>query len=389
MTPRRSVPIWRDARFWRVASQIVFLAGLAVIVWFFLSNMQAALHKQGIKLGFGFLRAPASFAIGQSTIPFDASHPYARAFLVGLINTAIVAVLGIALATPLGMLIGVARLSDNWLLSRLATVYVEVMRNTPLLLQMVFWYFAVFLSLPPIAHQVVLPGPIFLNNRGVSIPWFVRSPAFGWWLLITVLAAVCAVFLGRWLTKRQVETGRKTYGLPLSLLVVVAASAVTWGALPEPPFTIILPRLEGTLVQGGVRVRPEMMAVLVSLVTYTAAFISEIVRAGIQAVSKGQVEAARALGLSRSQVLRLVIFPQALRVIIPPLTSQYLNLTKNSSLAIAVGYDDLFNVSTTVFNQTGRVVEVFLIVMLIYLTFSLITSLLMNLYNRAIRLVER
>lgn len=389
MTPRGSTPIWRDTRFWRIASQVIFLAGLAVVVWFFLSNMQASLHKQGLKLGFGFLKAPASFAIGQSPIPFDASHPYWRAFLVGLINTLMVAVLGIALATPLGVLIGIARLSDNWLVSRIATVYVEVVRNTPLLVQMIFWYFAVFLSMPPVSRQIVLPGPIFLSNRGVSIPWLIRSDSFATWLLVVALAVIGAVVLRRWLTKRQVETGRKTYAWLVSLTIFAGVSVIAWFVLPEQPFTIGVPRLEGTNVQGGMRVRPEMTAVLVSLVIYTAAFIAEIVRAGIQAINKGQVEAARALGLSRSQVLRLVVLPQALRVIVPPLTSQYLNLTKNSSLAIAIGYDDLFSVSTTVFNQTGRVVEVFVVVMLVYLTFSLVTSLVMNGYNRAIRLVER
>lgn len=326
MAARTATPFWRDTRFWRIASQVLFLAALAALLLYFVTNMQHRLARSGMQLGFGFLQNPASFSIGESLIPYDPSMSYVRAFQVGILNTLKAATLGILLTTPLGVLIGVARLSSNWLVARLSLAYVELLRNTPLLIQCVFWYFAVFLRLPPVQEQIVLPGPIFLNVRGIWVPWFGEQP---------------------------------------------------------------IPTVEGTLITGGATLSLEFAALLVALVLYTSAFIAEIVRAGIQAVPKGQVEAARALGLKPGQVLRLVIFPQALRVIIPPLTSQFLNLTKNSSLALAIAYPDMFAVSTTVFNQTGRTVEVFLIVMAVYLTFSLTTSLLMNLYNRSVRLVER
>lgn len=389
MTPRTAVPLWRDVRFWRIFSQAVFLAALAALIWFFLANMQRNMARQGLKLGFGFLSDPASFAIGESAIDFNPSHSYARAFLAGLVNTLKVAVAGIALATPLGVVLGVLRLSGNWLVNKLVTGYVEILRNTPLLVQMVFWYSAVFLNLPPVKEQVALPGPVYLNNRGVAIPWVERHATFGTWALVLLAAAVAAVALWRWQLRRLVETGRDGYPSLLALGLFFGAGALAWYALPQAPLQVLRPVLQGTNIQGGAQLSPEFAAVLFALVTYTSAFISEIVRSGIQSVSRGQVEAARALGLRPLQTLRLVVFPQAMRVIVPPLTSQFLNLTKNSSLAIGVGYPDLFNVSTTIFNQTGRNVEVFLMVMAVYGSFSLITSALMNWYNRSIRLVER
>jgi general L-amino acid transport system permease protein len=380
---------WRDIRFWRIASQIIFLVVLALAAWYLFDNMQTALKRSRIQLGFTFLREPASFDVGEKLIRFGAEDPYWRAFAVGILNTLKVAIIGIVLATPLGIVIGIGRLSSNWLVNKLATVYVEVLRNTPLLVQMVFWYFAVFIKLPPVRSQIVLPGPIMLNNRGVAIPGLDRHETFGTWMLITVLGLVAGIILARWLTRVRVETGRETYPGLVGLLLFFGAGALSWIILPGRPFDWDLPRVAGTNLDGGAQLTPEFAALVVSLVVYTSAFIGEIVRGGVQAVTKGQWEAARALGLNHVQMLRLVVFPQALRIIIPPLTSQYLNLTKNSSLAVAVGYPDLFAISTTIFNQTGRSVEVFVIVMLVYLTFSLTTSLLMNLYNRSVRLVER
>lgn len=389
MAGRTSTPIWRDVRFWRIASQVIFLAALGALLWYFHRNMQQALTKANIGLGFGFLEQEAGFAIGESVIEYDPSMSYGRAFMVGLTNTLVVAVIGIALATPLGILVGIARLSDNWLIQKLSTVYVEIMRNTPLLVQLTFWYFAVFLALPQVKEQIVWPGPIYLNNRGVSLIWFERSPVFTVWALILLTAAVAGIVFTRWYTRRLLETGKHGYPGLIGTAFFLTAAVASWFLMPQAPATPDVPQVVGTNVDGGFQLSPEMAALVVSLVTYTSAFIGEIVRAGIQAVAKGQVEAARALGLKPFEVLRLVVFPQAMRIIIPPLTSQYLNLTKNSSLAIAVGYADLFNISTTIFNQTGRAVETFLLVMLVYLTFSLTTSVLMNLYNRSIRLVER
>jgi general L-amino acid transport system permease protein len=389
MAQHTTPPFWRDVRFWRVASQVIFLAAVLGLLYYFFMNMQTKLVQRGLQLNFGFVENPASFAITGSPIPFSPADSYLRAFQVGILNTLKVAVLGIALTTPLGILIGISRLSSNWLVAKMATVYVETIRNTPLLLQLAFWYFAVFGTLPRVADQIVLPGPIFLNNRGLFLVWFDRHPGAALWFGAVLAAIVLGVFLWRFQTRRLVETGARGNPALWSFLMVLVVALGVWFVLPQQPLTLTIPVLEGVRITGGTDLSPEFAALLVGLVIYTSSFIAEIVRSGIQSVSKGQVEAAQSLGLRPAAVMRLVIFPQALRVIIPPLTSQFLNLTKNSSLALATGYRDLFAVSTTIFNQTGRAIEVFVIVMLVYLTFSLITSVIMNLYNRSVRLVER
>jgi general L-amino acid transport system permease protein len=342
-------------------------------------------------VGYGFLKNPSSFDIGESYISYEPSSPYQRALLVGLVNTLVVSGLGIILTSIVGVLAGVARLSSNWLVSRFAAAYVGVIRNTPLLLQLMFWYFGVIIQLPGVREAIELPGPIFLTQRGIYLAWAEPTSTTAAWRVFIILAILSIFILGYVL-----GTAKKRAAVPLSpwwnVSYLVVPIFIIWlGAMlqPEPPLKPFIPELAGVNFKGGLRLTPEFAALLFGLVIYTGAFIAEIVRAGIQAVSKGQVEAARSLGLTNGQTLRLIIFPQALRIIVPPMTSQYLNLAKNSSLAIAIGYPDLFSISGTVFNQTGAAIETTVIMMLSYLFISLFTSLLMNIYNARIQLVER
>ncbi len=350
--------------------------------------MLASLQRQGLVLGLGFLNSGAGFDIGESLIAYSSSDTFLRALLVGLLNTLQVSVLGIVLATVLGVIVGVARLSTNWLVSRLAWLFVEVMRNLPLLVVLLFIYTAVFLKLPR-ARQAVSLGPIYLSNRGVAVPWGEPTETWSLWVSIAAGGLVAAAVLVWGLRLWQQRSGRpKPMALP-ALATMLGVAIVGWLAMPTPPLRTTLPEIAGFNFRGGRVFSPEFSALLIGLVVYTAAFVGEVVRAGIQSVPKGQIEAAYALGFTPGRTLQLVIFPQALRVIVPPLTNQYLNLTKNSTLAVAIGYPDLFSVSGTIINQTGRAVEMIAIVMMIYLAVSLFTSLLMNLYNRRVRLVER
>ncbi len=385
---RSNRAFWRDERFIQLAAQLVFLG---LVIWLLVTavqNMLGSLQQQGIALGFDFLGNGAGFDIGEALIKYANTDTFARALLVGLLNTLLVCALGIVFATLLGIVVGVARLSSNWLVNRMAWLYVELMRNVPLLVLLVLLYTAFFLKLPR-ARQAVVIGPAFLSNRGVALPWGEPTetwPAFAY-LLIAALGLAILVALGMRLW--QGRSGRpKPVVLP-SLLTFLGITLAGWFFLPQPPLTLSLPEIAGFNFRGGRVFTPEFLALLIGLVIYTAAFIGEIVRAGIQAVPKGQIEASRALGLNASRTLRLVVFPQALRVIIPPLTSQYLNLVKNSTLAVAIGYPDLFAIAGTIINQTGRAVEMIAIIMAIYLLISLFTSLAMNLYNRRVRLVER
>ncbi len=385
---RLSRAFWRDERVIQVAAQILFLA---LVIWvgsIALRNMLTSLQQQGLVLGFDFLNSGAGFDISDAPIPYSSTDTFARALQVGLLNTILVSVLGIVLSTLLGIVVGVARLSSNWLVNRMAWVFVEVMRNVPLLVLLVFIYTAFFLKLPR-ARQAVSLGPIYLSNRGVAIPW--GEPTDTWSLYVSVLigALIAGAVVGLAMRWWQNRSGRPRPQVVPSLLTMTLIALIGWFALPQPPLALSLPEIAGFNFRGGQVLSPEFMALLIGLVIYTAAFIGEVVRAGIQAVPKGQVEAARALGLNPARTLRLVVFPQALRVIIPPVTNQYLNLTKNSTLAVAIGYPDLFAISGTIINQTGRAVEMIAVVMAVYLTLSLITSLVMNWYNRRVRLVER
>ncbi|MDQ2697086.1 MAG: amino acid ABC transporter permease [Pseudomonadota bacterium] len=382
-------PFWNDPAVRALAFQAIALAAVVLFCLYLFSNTQDNLRARGIASGFEFLDSAAGFGIIQSLIPYAETSSYGRVFLVGLLNTLLVSALGIVIATVLGFVIGVARLSKNWLISRLAAVYIETFRNVPLLLQIFFWYFAVLRAMPAPRQSVGVADTVFLNIRGLYLPRPVLEPGF--WLVAAALAvAVAAVaVLARWAHRRQAATGRPFHTVYASLGLLLGLPLLAFAAAGFP-LSWDYPQLRGFNFQGGMVVIPELAALLAALSIYTAAFIAEIVRAGIQAVSHGQTEAAYSLGLRPAHTLRLVIIPQALRVIIPPLTSQYLNLTKNSSLAAAIGYPDLVAVfAGTVLNQTGQAIEVIAITMSVYLTISLLISLLMNWYNRRVALVER
>jgi general L-amino acid transport system permease protein len=386
--PPRTSPL-NDPRVRSWLYQAVLLALVAWLVYAAAANAVANLRAQNIASGFGFLNNTAGFSISQTLLPYSEASSYGRAFLVGLLNTLLVAGIGIVFATLLGFVVGIARLSGNWLVSKVAAVYVELTRNLPLLLQILFWYGAVLRSLPSPRQSIeMLPG-VFVNNRGMFVPRPLFLEGVEAVLAALLAAVVAAVAVHVWARRRQERTGLQfpsgwtALGLVLGLpLLAMAATGF--------PIKFDLPQLRGFNFVGGSRIIPEFVALTLALVIYTAGFIAEIVRAGILAVSRGQTEAAYALGLRPGHTLRLVIIPQALRVIIPPLTSQYLNLTKNSSLAVAVGYPDLVAVfAGTVLNQTGQALEVIAITMAVYLTISLTTSALMNWYNRRVALVER
>lgn len=380
----------RDARFLRLAGQVLAVLVFVLVLVLIGDNLIYNLRQLGIQLGFDFLKSQASFDIGESLIAYNRANNFARAMLVGLLNSLRVIVLGLILTTILGVIAGIARLSDNWLVRQLALVYVEIFRNTPLLLQLFFWYFAVFLRLPDIENRISLPGPTYLTGRGAYLPWVQATDGTGVWVLLLAIGIVSAIALWRWRTYLMEEQGRSENIVLWALGPLAVAVLLAFILTGTIPFRLNLPQVVGgTQIQGGLGLSTEFCTILLGLVVYTGSFIAEIVRAGIQAVPKGQWEAARALGLKPGRVMRMVILPQALRVIIPPLTSQYLNLAKNSSLAVAIGFPDFYFVASTTFNQTGRVVEVMLLIMLTYLTISLSISLLMNQYNRTVQLQQR
>ncbi len=386
--PAKPAP-WNDPRVRSIVYQILTLIGVGLLVAYFAHNTIVNLQRQGIASGFGFLNKPAGFAIPQTLIDYGVLSPNSRVFWVGLLNTILVAGIGITLATLLGFVIGLARLSTNWLVARLATVYIECIRNVPLLLQILFWYFAVLQTLPAPRDSLSFLGLFFLNNRGFYTPKPVAGAGFGWVELALLLAIAAAVAVAHYARRRREATGQPFPTVPVVLGLLIGLPLLALLATGVP-ITFEHPEMGRFKLQGGLVLLPELVALAVALSTYTASFIAEIVRAGILSVSHGQIEAAHALGLRPAPTLRLVVIPQALRVIIPPLTSQYLNLTKNSSLAVAIGYPDFVNVFTgIVLNQTGQAVEVIAMTMAVYLSLSLITSGFMNWYNRRMALVER
>ena len=373
----------------QVIYQVLLIAGLVFAGWWVVNNIAENLQRQNIASGFGFLDRTAGFDISQSLIQYSNLSTYGRAFWVGLLNTLLVAAIGIAFATVVGFIIGIARLSSNWLIARLATVYVETVRNVPLLLQLLFWYFAVLKSLPPPRQSMAVPGGGFLNVRGLYLPAPVAEPGFAAVVVAFIAGVMISVGLKIWARQRQLRTGQQFPLLWASISLIVLLPALVHLVLGSP-LHWEYPVLKGFNFQGGMVMQPEFLALLLGLSIYTASFIAEIVRAGILGVPKGQKEAAKALGLSNGQMLRLVVIPQAARIIIPPLTSQYLNLTKNSSLAVAIGYPDFVSVFTgTVLNQTGQAVEVILMTMGVFLIISLLTSAFMNWFNQRMALVER
>ncbi|TAK11687.1 MAG: ABC transporter permease subunit [Anaerolineae bacterium] len=383
------IPVWRDERILKWIAQIAFTVTIIFFAELIFSNMAEGLSQQGTKLGFSFLQGAAGFDIAETLIEFSRSSTYWQAFLVGLYNTLLVSIVGIIFSTILGVILGVARLSTNLLVRWLSAAYLELMRNLSLLVFLIFWYLGVFLKLPRVKEAIIWPGEIYLSNRGIVFPWGLPTETASTYRTILLVAVLAAAGVGFVLHQRGKRTGKSPLTLLWSFGVFALIALAGWFFLPTAPYMLEFPYVDGLRIAGGKTFTPEFMALASGLTLYTAAFIGEVVRAGIQAVSRGQVEAARAIGLNGFQTLRLVIFPQALQVIVPPLTSQYLNLTKNSSLAIAVGYADLFYVSNTILNQSGRAVEMITLVMLTYLTFSLLTSLFMNWYNQRILLVER
>ncbi len=382
-------PTLKDLLYRSEARQLIFQAVLLALVIGAFAWVFGNLRRHNVVWGFDFLNQTAGFDISQSLIEYSNRSTYGRVFWVGLLNTLLVSVLGIAGATVIGFAVGIARLSSNWLIARLAGVYVEVVRNVPLLLQLFFWYFAVLKNLPPPRASYALPGGMFFNVRGLYLPAPVPQPGF--WFVGAAFAVSIAATLAIWwwARQRQRRTGARFPVLWAALALLVGLPLLAFLAAGRP-LTLDFPVLGGFNFRGGIAVLPELMALWLGLAIYTASFIAEIVRAGILGVPKGQAEAAQALGLSRGQTLRLVVIPQAARLIIPPLTSQYLNLTKNSSLAVAIGYPDFVNVfAGTVLNQSSLAVEVILITMGMFLALSLVTSLLMNWFNRRMALVER
>jgi general L-amino acid transport system permease protein len=385
---RGQVPLWRDPVKRAIVFQVVALGLVFMLSYWIFSNTQANLRKQSIATGFGFFSKEAGFEIGESLISYSAADTYVQALFVGLLNTLKVAFTGVLLTIILGVFVGIARLSKNWLLARLATGYIEVLQNIPVLLQLFFWYGLFHTSLPG-PRQSFTPAPgIFLNNRGFYFPLPEYHPAYP--IMAAALLAACGAsyFLHRWARARQDKTGKIFPVLPVSLAAIIGLPLICWLAFGLPA-RLNVPHLVGFNYEGGFSFSPEFGALLIGLVLYTSAFVAEIVRAGIQAVSKGQTEAAMSLGLKPGQVLALVILPQALRVIIPPLTSQMLNLVKNSSLAVAIGYPDFVAVTNTTINQTGQAIEGVALIMSVYLVISLVTSAFMNWYNKRAALVER
>jgi general L-amino acid transport system permease protein len=380
---------WYDPRIRAILYQVLLIGGLVVLGVYLVSNTLQNLDERGIKSGFDFLQTSASFDIGEGWLPYNPEDSYWYAFVVGVVNTIRVAFFGIVIATVLGIVIGIARLSPNWLIAKLSSVYVETFRNVPVLLQLYFWYQAVNVLLPPNDNPGNPLPNVYFNSEGLSFPVLKLTTTNVLIIVALLVGCLGAILYKRWADGRQQATGTRPPVLWPSLAMIIGLPVVMWlvtgGSLP-----IDVPKrnLFGNF-EGGGRISPEFISLLLGLSIYTSSFIAEIVRSGILAVNYGQTEAAVALGLKRGQVMRLVILPQALRVIIPPLTGQYLNLTKNSSLAVAIGYPDLLSVTNTSLNQTGQAIECISIMMTIYLSISLATAAFMNWYNKRVALVER
>lgn len=386
---RSTIPIWQNRTIRSLFYQAAVLGLIAALAWFFVSNTAVNLAKRGIASGFDFLGNTAGFDISFHLIDYSLRSSYGNALVVGIINTLLVSAIGIVLATIIGFIVGIARLSRNWLIAKLAAVYVDLLRNIPLLVQLIFWYFGVLSTLPGVRQSLAIFETFFLNQRGLFVPAPLPQPGF--WIIPTAffLGLAGALAVSVWARRRQAATGAQFPSFLTGLGLIVGLPTVL-GLLFGFRLDWSYPELTGFNFTGGTQIIPELMALALGLSIYTASFIAEIVRSGILAVSHGQTEAALALGLRRSWVMRLVILPQALRVIIPPLTSQYLNLTKNSSLAVFIGYPELVAVfAGTTLNQTGQAVECIVITMAIYLAISLVISAFMNWYNRRVALVER
>lgn len=388
ITTSAKISFWYDPTKRAVIYQVVVLGIVGLVAYYLFTNTLANLERQNIATGFGFFTKEASFEIGESPIPYSAADTYGRALVVGVLNTIKVSFIGIILTVILGTFVGIARLSRNWLVAKLAGIYIEVMQDIPVLLQLVFWY-AVFYESFPSPRQALNPiSGVYFCNRGMAFAVPEPHPVYVYMALVFLAGCLAVWVLRRWAKKRQEKTGQLFPVFLVSLAILLVLPLATW-LLGGAPLKMNVPKLVGFNFEGGTTFSPEFAALLLGLVLYTAAFVAEIVRAGIQAISRGQVEAAMSMGLKPGQVLRLVILPQALRVIIPPLTSQMLNLTKNSTLAIAIGFPDFVSVANTTINQTGQAIEGVGMIMVVYLFFSLSTSGFMNWYNKRVALVER
>jgi general L-amino acid transport system permease protein len=387
--PKRRMRLsWSDPVFRSIVWQVVILGVVALVLWYLVSNTTQNLDARHIATGFAFLNRTAGIPIGEHLIDYNpAVNTYGTALVIGILNTLKVAVIGIVLATILGTVIGIGRLSKNWLLAKITAFYVETLRDIPVLLQLLFWY-TVLQGLPAPRQALHIGQYVFLTNRGMKVPLLDWQPAHTWALAAFIAGAIGTAMWNRRARRQQDATGVRPTVWPVAVALLIGLPLIVWAVLGAP-FMLDVPALHGFNFQGGGTISPEYFALLVGLVTYTASYIAEIVRSGIQAIPQGQWEAAGALGLRPGAVLRHIILPQAMRVIIPPMTSQYLNLTKNSSLAVAIGYQDIVSVAYTTLNQTGQSIEGIAIIMAVYLTISLSISMFMNWYNAHIALVER
>lgn len=385
----KKIPIWRDERVLKAVAQIISSLVILGLLYWVIHNFIVITQQRGMPLTYGFLKEAAGFPIKESFIPYDSTMSFGRAVLVGLINTLVVSAAGILFATVLGFIFGLMRLSTNWLISHIALAYIEFHRNIPLLVLLFLWYFGVFTKLPAVKESIAVPGFIYINQRGFYLTW--PQLAEGGTLFATSLVAGIILAIITWSVLRRIREvkGKETYFGRVSLAVLILVPLVGWFASGGKPMLLDVPILKGFNFQGGLRLTTEFTALLIGLALYTSAFIAEVVRSGIQAVQRGQIEAARAVGLRYSQILSLIIIPQAMRVIIPPLISQYLNLTKNSSLALVIGYQELFAIGKVTINQAGRAVPVFILVMATYLAISLLTSIFLNFYNKRVQFIER
>jgi general L-amino acid transport system permease protein len=385
----KKIPIWRDERMLKAAAQIISSLIVFGFLYWLIGNFLEITQQRGMPLTFGFLDEAAGFPIKESFIPYDSTMTFGRAVLVGLINTLVVSAAGILFATVLGFIIGLMRLSTNWLISHIALAYIEFHRNIPLLVLLFLWYFGVFTQLPNVKASISIPGIIYINQRGFYLTW--PHLSVGGTLFVVLILAGIILAIITWVVLRRIREvkGKETYFGRISLAVLILVVLIGWFASGGEPIRFDTPVLKGFNFQGGLRLTTEFTALLIGLAMYTASFIAEVIRAGILAVQKGQIEAARAVGLRYSQILTLITIPQAMRVIIPPLISQYLNLTKNSSLALAIGYQELFAIGKVTINQAGRAVPVFIMIMVTYLAISLLTSIVLNVYNKRVQFIER
>ncbi len=383
-----NISFWYDPDKRSIVYQIGAACLFAFVAWYLVSNTMTNLERQSIATGFGFLNNEAAFEIGESLIEYSAADRYMRALWVGFLNTLLVSFIGVVLTVILGTFLGIARLSKNWLINKCAAGYIELFQDIPVLLQLFFWY-AFFYEMLPSPRDALTPfNGLFLCNRGLIFGIPQAHPAFKYMAISVVVAIIAIYFLKKWAKKRQDATGKAFPVFFTSIIMLTGFPFLCW-LIGGSPTEMSIPVLKGFNFKGGLSISPEFAALLLGLVLYTAAFVAEVVRAGIQSVSKGQTEAAMAIGLKPGQLLNLIILPQALRVIIPPLTSQMLNLTKNSSLAVAIGYPDFVSVAGTAINQTGQAIEGVLLIMIVYLIFSLSTSAFMNWYNKKMAIVER